>query len=728
MISIIIVNYNLKRDLFECIESIIKSKPSTPYEIIVIDNSDKNEIEKDINSLFSKVVYIKTNKNLGYGAGNNLGVKYAKGDYVFILNPDTKIIEGDINNLVNIINRNKKAGAVAPLLVHKDNNPFELQGVKELTPKRAMFALSFIEKLIPRNKIYKDYYYYDWDKSKLKEVDVVPGTAFLIKKEIYNKIGGFDPNFFLYFEEFDLCRRLRKLGFKNYITPSLKIYHKWGASTEKNKQTSKHFLQSRFYYFRKNFGLLNALLVESFLRINKEIIFLFLISILALFLRLYDLPQKMAFIGDTAWFYVSAKNFLETGSVPLVGITSSHIWLHQGPFWTYILAIILPLSNFNPIAPAYFTAFLDLLTLIAIYLFCKMYLNTKIAIISAFFYAISPMIVIFSRIPYHTNPIPLLTLLLITSILKWTKGDKKYFAFSFFFLALLYNFEISIIPLGFSIVFVILYGFIKKTRWLKSILNKKSISLAIIGGFVPMIPMLLYDLNHGFSQTIKVFIWIIYRLAVTFGYPPLHPDVPGEAWHNFFRFIIESSGRFYFMKNNNIAFSLLLTSILFAVFSVFKYKQNRTVLSILLTFFLIPTFSFIFAKTSSQAYLPMLFVQLVILLAYFFGSLRGKLFYISLILIILIGISNIKSIFDFYNSSLNMRFDKRVSTAEKIVKAAGNSPYNIVITSFNSKFESSTSPYEYLSWRLGHGPSKKDEKLKIYVYEKSDDIIVERGN
>src|SRR3989344_3834203 len=93
-VSIIIVNYKVKKELFSCINSIFKSKPRTSFEIIVIDNDEEAVIEKELKIKFPNVRYVRSNKNLGYGAGNNLGVSIAKGDYLFFLNPDTRLLPG----------------------------------------------------------------------------------------------------------------------------------------------------------------------------------------------------------------------------------------------------------------------------------------------------------------------------------------------------------------------------------------------------------------------------------------------------------------------------------------------------------------------------------------------------------------------------------------------------------------------------------------------------------
>ena len=191
MLSIIIVNYKVKKQLIECIDSIYRYPPNQNYEIIVIDNDEKKTIGKNLNEKFPQVKYIESSGNLGYGGGCNLGAKYSKGNVLFFLNPDTKVFDSTLNNLFNFINKNKKVGIISPLLVHSNMEPFSLQGLRKLTPLRAIFSLSFINKFFPNNPISKNYWLKDWDKKAIQEVDVVPGTAFMIYKNLFKKVEGF---------------------------------------------------------------------------------------------------------------------------------------------------------------------------------------------------------------------------------------------------------------------------------------------------------------------------------------------------------------------------------------------------------------------------------------------------------------------------------------------------------------------------------------------------------
>src|SRR3989344_7673418 len=512
MLSIIIVNYKVKKQLIECIDSIYRYPPNQNYEIIVIDNDEKKTIGKNLNEKFPQVKYIESSGNLGYGGGCNLGAKYSKGNVLFFLNPDTKVFDSTLNNLFNFINKNKKVGIISPLLVHSNMEPFSLQGLRKLTPLRAIFSLSFINKFFPNNPISKNYWLKDWDKKAIQEVAVVPGTAFMIYKNLFKKVEGFDKNFFLYFEEFDFCNRIKELGYQIYIEPRAKLYHEWGASTKKAKNMRKIFSQSKFYYFKKWYGVLPAIIINLLTSINKNHILIFLILLLGAFLRLYKLKEYMTFIGDQGWFYLSARDMILTGKIPLVGITASHTWLHQGPYWTYIVAFLFWIFNFNPLAPAYFTAFLGALTIWLIYKVSKELFSEKIGLISAVIYATSPLVIQSDRFAYHTSPISFFTLIFIFFVYKWLKGNPVFFALSIVSLGVLYNFELATVSL-FGVLFILLfYGIIGRKSWALKIFECKVFLISIFGFIAPMAPVIIYDFKNGFPQTLVFGGWIFYKI------------------------------------------------------------------------------------------------------------------------------------------------------------------------------------------------------------------------
>jgi len=269
-VSIIIVHYSRQQILFDCIASILKNTKSN-IEIIIVDNGNK-EIKSKLLRISRKIIYIKSLYNIGYAAGNNFGAKKAIGKVLLILNPDTLIVDDSVTILANYINNNHDVGLVGPKLLDRKLNPYQQIGIRELSPLRAVFVLSILSKILPNNRFLKEY----WKNCDQKEpisVDIVGGSVMAINRELYNKIGGFDENFFLYFEEVDLCKRLKDKGYKIMVFPQAKFIHFWKATTPKKPYIKRIFLKSRFYYFKKHYGFFKAVTVEFFTRISAKHIF-----------------------------------------------------------------------------------------------------------------------------------------------------------------------------------------------------------------------------------------------------------------------------------------------------------------------------------------------------------------------------------------------------------------------------------------------------------------------
>lgn len=715
-LSIIIVHYKVKEELFECIKSIQKAKSKIPYEIIIVDNDEKEIIEHDLKKIFPEVKYIQALENIGFGAGNNLAAKVAKGKYLFFLNPDTTVFSGAIDNLVSFLEKQKEAGIVAPLLVNAKEQPYP-QGSKKLGVSQGIVCLSFINKLFSNNPISKDYFLRNWDKKTLGEVDVVPGSAFLIRRSIFEKIGGFDENFFLYFEEFDLCNRVKDLGYKIFILPEAKVKHLWEVSTKRaDFDIKKIFQKSRFYYFKKYYGFLTAFAIEGFLRINKISFLIIVVTILGSFLRLYKLDDLMSFIGDQGWFYLSAKDMVLKGEIPLVGIPSSHPWIHQGPLWTYMVAFSFKMFGFSPIGPAYITAFLGIFTVWLVYKVGSLLFSKDVGIISMLLYASSPLVITHARMPYHTSPIPFFTLLFILSLYKWIKGNIYFFPLAIFSLAILYNLELATSVLWFIFLPIVGYGFWQKKPWGKKIFTKKILALSFIAFLIPMLPMILYDITHGFPQTVKFIIWMGYRVVSS--------NFDLTSFDSMISFFALFYKRLMFAQNEVVAFVIFIFS--FGWFLGYLYKgvlRNNLTLAYVLLFILIaiPLIGFFVNRTPSEAYLPIFFPSVIILTALFLNRvIRMKLLQIiGITLLFLIAIFNSYYLLshEYFFGQKGISFKDRISIAKQIVKEANGKKFNLTGKGVGSNFASFTMNYEYLTWWLGGKPSEKKENLRFVIRE-----------
>lgn len=720
--SIVTVHYRVKKELFECLKSIYDSKPRASFEIIVVDNDKRNTIEDDLKNRFPKVRYIKSPKNIGFGAGNNLGAKRAKGEYLFFLNADTIVLPGAIDSLYKLLRKNKKIGAVSPVLLDNRGVPRYVQGSQHLTVLRAIFSLSFIHKIFPDNQVAKKFFLNGWDKETIREVDVVPGTAFMIKKSIFEKIGGFDENYFLFFEEADLARKITSLSLKNYIIPQAKIIHLGGESTKKRNDIKEIFNKSKFYYFKKWHGIISALAVQAFTSIGKIHLLLTAILLIGFFLRVFKLSELMVFIGDQGWFYISARDMLLTGNIPLVGITSSHTWLHQGPYWTYILAVIFKIFNFNPIAPAYFTAVLGIFTVGLAYKIFKEMFSSSMALISAVIYATSPLIIANDRFTYHTSPIPLFTLIFIFFVYKWLRGNPVFFVLSIVSLGVLYNFELATASL-FGVLFIFLfYGIIKRKSWAVKAFKWKVLLASICGFMLSMAPVIIYDFKNGFPQTLIFGGWIFYKIfkfIAGFSSSSLDPGLITSFLASKYKFLILS-------QYDSISFLIFLSSFIYLLFKVFTKNKEKTSYLILLFVFLFPLLSIYLNKTASDAYIPVLFPSIIAITSVFFASFIRHFNMLGKVTLIVIIFLNLNFIFkdDFFAKRITFR--DRENAVDKIITLTKDKRYNLIGKGEGSQFESFTMNYEYLLWMKGYSPSKNNVKNKIIVSESSEGIIVQK--
>lgn len=725
MLSIIIVNYHVKEELLRCLQSILSSKTKTSYEIIVVDNDETKYIQPELKKKFPQVVYIP-NVNKGFGQGNNVGAKHATGDYLFFLNPDTEISPRSVDALIAFLKKDKQIGIVAPLLLGKDKKPYQ-QGTLELNPLRGMVALSILNKIFPNNPVSKKYFLNDWDRKSVKEVGVVPGTALMMKKSLFEKVGGFDETFFLYFEEFDLCKRIKALGLRLYIIPEARAFHHWGASTKTRTDINKIFLKSRFYYFKKHFGLIAALLTEAVMRIGKYSLLLLLIAMIGLLLRMFKIEQTMPFIGDQGWFYLSARDMIQTGSIPLIGIASSHPWLHQGALWTYLLGPWLWLFYFNPVSGAYLSIIIDILALFVIYCVGSKLFTQRVGLLSAALYATAPLVILNARMPYHTSPIPLFTALFIFALYQWITGNKYYFPLVIMILAILYNLELATFVLSFLTVGILLYGILKKQSWAREVLQMKIVCLSIAGLLIPLAPMILYDLSHGFPQTVGFMAWIGYKVLVLFGLPPL-TQTTSVSWSTMGSFAVEKFTTLIFAYSNVVSAIIFICSVGYlTTLVVLKFKRKKLTVNFLLLLLVISVSlgGFFVAKTPSEAYLPMLFPSLIILTALFFDALlTNKTFKIhAVILLGIILLANSYYILSMINSQPE-GYMQRIAVAKQIVAQAKGGNYTIRGEGPGSEFPSFVMNYQYLTWWLGHEPSSTKQKREFIITETKNNITV----
>ena len=229
-LSVIIVHYQVKDLLRKCILSIKKYFQGFEYEVIVADNNSPNPEWKSLISEFPDVRFLSLEENLGFSKANNLAVTHAKGEYVYILNPDTEI-EGDyFKEILDFADSQFVFGALG-LRMHNAKGEFLPES------KRSVPALinSFEKLFTPFNSNSKNYYRNDIGEFDIAEVDIMTGANLLMKKSVYAQVGGFDEQYFMYGEDIDLCYTIRRSGFRNFYYGKYSILHYKGESTVKDE-------------------------------------------------------------------------------------------------------------------------------------------------------------------------------------------------------------------------------------------------------------------------------------------------------------------------------------------------------------------------------------------------------------------------------------------------------------------------------------------------------------
>jgi len=260
-LSIIIVNYQSYQHLLSCLKSIDKflysnKKIKNHFEVILVNN-DKKNLTIPINYPFINDKIINTGKNVGFGIANNLGTIMANGKYLMFLNPDTILTDNSLIRSLNYLEKNKNIGALGLSII--DNNrktPQNWSCGKKLTWGGILF----------RNTINKP-----WNKKTPKKVDWTSGTALIVQKSLFKKIKGFDKNFFMYFEDQDLCLRIKELPSHPKIIyyPEAQVLHFNGKSWKNKTRQKKAYQTSQLYFFKKHNTFIGYLMLKLIYQIKN---------------------------------------------------------------------------------------------------------------------------------------------------------------------------------------------------------------------------------------------------------------------------------------------------------------------------------------------------------------------------------------------------------------------------------------------------------------------------
>ena len=228
-ISFIVITYNSEKYIRNCINSIYK-KCNMLFEIIIVDNNSQDFTREIIKEEFKDVKLITSNQNKGYSWGVNTGVLQSNGDLIFLLNPDTEVINIRVKDVFKTFS-NGHIGVIGPKVMNSKDNNRQFSARSFPTLKTGVFNnRSLLTRIIPSNRFSRQYLNPIINDDEAQYVDWVSGCAMLIKKDVFNLVGGFDKNFFLFYEDVDFCYRTSKAGYKVLYYPAIEIKHEIGIS------------------------------------------------------------------------------------------------------------------------------------------------------------------------------------------------------------------------------------------------------------------------------------------------------------------------------------------------------------------------------------------------------------------------------------------------------------------------------------------------------------------
>lgn len=274
-LSIIIVNYNDSKFLQDCLSSVYDKTRKISFEIIFVDNNSCDNSLEIVSKSFPRVKIIKNEQNLGFCKANNIGLKIYQGRYALLLNTDTIVKEGAFDQLVEFMDANPKIGACGPKLLNQDQTPQHQGG---------LFNKKF------------------WLSEKPTRVDYVIGACIIVRREVIEKVGGLDENFFFSNDDLDWCRRIRKAGWDVYFLPQAEVIHYGGFTIKRfNQRLFVEGFRGGLYFCKKHYG---NLIYQTYRFLLASCLLLIIVP-MALFYPL--LPNKQKFFAFLQILNISIK-------------------------------------------------------------------------------------------------------------------------------------------------------------------------------------------------------------------------------------------------------------------------------------------------------------------------------------------------------------------------------------------------------------------------------------
>ena len=260
-VSIVVLSWNTRELLGACLASLTARRDELDFEVIVVDNASDDGSADSVAAAHPEMRLIRNERNEGYAIGNNIGAAEARGRYVMLLNSDTEVLPGALALLATFLDEHPGHGACAPRLEFPDGRP-QLACKTFPTLGTAFFFDTVFERWFPNNTTIPRYFMADFDHLSSRDVDQPPAAALMVRRELWEQLGGFDPELWLFFNDVDFCRRLWAAHARVAYIAEARILHHEGASTSQFPRFGARWHRDRMSYYRKTFGVRGALMAR----------------------------------------------------------------------------------------------------------------------------------------------------------------------------------------------------------------------------------------------------------------------------------------------------------------------------------------------------------------------------------------------------------------------------------------------------------------------------------
>ena len=319
-LSIVIVNYNVKEFLTQCLDSIFKSQTQYNYEVIVVDNSSRDSGRDEICSTFKDITWIDNSENVGFGRANNQGFSHAKGVYTLILNPDTVLQEDTLEKCISYLLAHPEVGGLG-IKGLDGSGKFLPESKRALpTPLVALWKITGLSAIFPKSSVFARYHLGHLSPEENHEVDILVGCFMMVPTQLLLSVGGFDPQYFMYGEDIDLSYELQKTGHKNIYFSDSQIIHYKGESTKRGSLNYvRMFYKAMVLFAKKQFTGSSAaaysLLIYSGIYLRATLAIVARLG-KSTFTPLLDAAVLFAVLNTIKSYWEQNHRFINGGSYP----------------------------------------------------------------------------------------------------------------------------------------------------------------------------------------------------------------------------------------------------------------------------------------------------------------------------------------------------------------------------------------------------------------------------